>query len=81
MKKERNLLEKITLKLKIVQIVSNEERHKKGLKRLGDGYFTAYRLNPYNPLCYILLLITIPFFILYAGCLAVYKLDNPFKWS
>jgi len=43
-------MKELLKKLKIVQEVSNEERHKLGLKRLGQGYFKAYRLNPLNPL-------------------------------
>ena len=49
------MVKKIFKALYIVQEVSNEQRHKQGLKRLGKGYFKAYRFNPYNPLSYIVL--------------------------
>ena len=57
-----------TLKyLRIVQTVSNEERHKNGLKRLGRGYFNAHRFNPYNPLSYVALIIILIVGILMFG--------------
>ena len=68
--------------LKIVQVVSNEERHKNGLKRLGKGFFNAYRLNPYNPLSYIFFIILIPIIFLMYGVLGLFeKVSNPFKWD
>jgi hypothetical protein len=75
-------MEKLLKALKIVQVVSNEERNKNGLKRLGKGYFKAYRLNPYNPLCYVILIVAIPIFILMFGFVGVFqKLENPFIWK
>ena len=75
-------MQKLLTLLKIVQIVSNEERQRNGLKRLGKGYFKAYRLNPYNPLSYVLVLIAIPIFILGYGFIGVFdKVDNVFKWN
>ena len=75
-------MRKLLQLLKIVQIVSNEERHKNGLKRLGKGYFKAYRLNPYNPLCYVIIIVAIPIFILSYGVIGVFeKMYNPFKWD
>jgi len=75
-------MEKIAIKLKIIQKVSNEERVKKGLKRLGRGYFNAYRFNPYNPLSYLIVL------VIAIGCLVMYgvvgffeKCENPFLWN
>ena len=35
-------MKELLKKLKIVQEVSNEQRHKAGLKRLGKGYFQSY---------------------------------------
>lgn len=70
--------------LQILQTVSNEERHKKGLKRLGRGYFEAHRFNPYNPLSYIALLIIIVIGILMFGFVGFWKETdtiNPFKWN
>jgi len=45
--------------LKIVQIVNNHDRSKQGLKILGRGHSKAHRLNPYNPLSYLTVIITI----------------------
>lgn len=75
-------MKKLLKALKIVQIVSNEERNKNGLKRLGKGYFKAYRLNPYNPLCYVIVIVAIPIFILMFGFIGFFqKLENPFMWN
>lgn len=77
-----NFMKDILKSLKIVQVVSNEERHKNGLKRLGKGYFNAYRFNPYNPLSYIVFIISIPILILLYGILGLFeKIYNPFKWN
>lgn len=74
-----------TLKyLRIVQTVSNEERHKKGLKRLGRGYLNAHRFNPYNPLSYIALIIILIVGILMFGFYGFWKETttlNPFRWD
>ncbi len=75
-----------TLKaLQIIQIVSNEERHKKGLKKLGRGYLEAIRINPYNPLSYIFVIIIFIGGILTYGflgfCDQMGKNKNPFKWE
>jgi len=69
-------------KFKIVQVVSNEQRHKGGLKRLGKGYSKAYRLNPFNPLSYILVVVTIPVILLMYGFVGSFeKAINPFRWG
>jgi hypothetical protein len=68
--------------LKIVQVVYNEKRNKNGLKRLGKGYFLAFRLNPYNPLSYILVICAIPILIVMDGLVGTFqKWENPFRWS
>lgn len=76
---------KKTLKyLQIVQTVSNEERHEQGLKRLGRGFFEARRLNPYNPLSYISLIIILIVGILMFGFVGFWKETttlNPFRWD
>ena len=77
-------MKNILKKLKVIQTISNEERHKKGLKRLGRGYFNAHRLNPYNPLSYFTLIIFIVFGIIAFGIYGFWKetdLRNPFKWN
>ena len=75
---------KILRQLKIVQVVSNEDRHKKGLKRLGRGYFDAYRLNPYNPLSYVAVVVILIGGILMFGFVGFWQQTstlNPFKWD
>jgi hypothetical protein len=77
------MVRKILGYLQILQIVSNEKRHKEGLKRLGEGYFNAYRFNPYNPLSYVALTIIIITAILMFGFVGMWKemeITNPFKW-
>lgn len=75
---------KILKFLLIVQTVSNEQRHKQGLKRLGEGYFNAHRFNPYNPLSYIAVIIIIIVGILMFGFVGFWKETktfNPFRWN
>ena len=70
--------------LLIVQEVDNEQRNKQGLKRLGRGYFKAYRFNPYNPLSYIALIIILIVGILMFGFYGFWKETttlNPFRWD
>ena len=75
-------MKELLIKLKIVQVVSNEQRHKDGLKRLGKGYFKAYRLNPFNPLSYFLVVVTIPVILLMYGFVGSFeKAINPFRWN
>jgi hypothetical protein len=77
-----NFFKKILLYLRIIQIVSNEKRRKQGLEKLGQGYFEAYRLNPYNPLSYIGLMFLIPFLLFLYGIIGVFSnWKNPFKWD
>ena len=67
-----------------MQIVSNEERHKQGLKRLGRGYFEANRFNPYNPLSYIALTMIVIIGVLmfgFIGFLKEIRNINPFRWD
>ena len=77
-------MKQLLIKLYIVQVVSNEERHKQGLKRLGRGYFNAHRLNPFNPLSYIVVALVIPTLILLYGFVGMWEqtdIRNPFKWD
>ena len=75
-------MKKILLFFKIVQIIDNEQRRKSGLNRIGKGYFKAYRLNPYNPICYFIIILAIPICIFLFGIVGVYgKIENPFKWN
>lgn len=75
-------MEKLAIKLKILQKVSNEERSKKGLPKLGRGYFDAYRLNPINPLSYVCVLLMFFFGLIMYGVVGLYeKRQNPFLWD
>ena len=75
-------MKELVIKLGILQVVSNEQRHKNGLKRLGKGYFEAYRLNPFNPLSYAVVIIAIPIILIMYGFVGFYeKAINPFKWD
>ena len=81
MKKILLIIGDILLYLKIAQKVSNVERNKNKLKRLGKGYNNAYRLNPYNPFSYILLVIYLPIKIIIFGLVGIFDFQNPFKWD
>ena len=75
---------KILKYLKILQTVSNEQRHKQGLKRLGRGFFEEHRFNPYNPLSYIAIIIILIVGILMFGFVGFWKETttiNPFMWD
>ena len=75
-------MQELLILLKIIQVVSNEQRHKDGLKRLGKGYFKAYRLNPYHPISYIIFISAIPILIIAIGFVGLYKdYENPFRWN
>jgi len=78
-------MRKILKTLKIIQEVSNEDRNRKGLKRLGRGYFIAHRLNPFNPLSYLTLILILIFGIIAFGFYGFWKeagtSKNPFKWD
>ena len=53
-------------------------------KKLGKGYSTAIRLNPYNPLSYFAIIIAFVIGILAFGFIGFWKeveLINPFKWN
>lgn len=67
----------ILSKLYIVQ----EHNNRSGDKR-GRGFFKAYRLNPYNPLSYIFLLLSISIGLILYGIIGTFKgYKNPFKWD
>lgn len=77
-------LQKILLFLRVVEIVSNDERHKNGLKRLGRGFRESLRLNPYNPLSYIAFILMIVVGLFMYGFVGVFEkiaVNNPFKWN
>ena len=73
-------MRKLLKQLNVIQEVSNEGRS----PRLGRGYFTAHRLNPFNPLSYIVFIIGFCFGILLFGIIGIWQeVDNknPFKWN
>lgn len=71
-------MRKIFKALSIIQVVKNKD------KKLGKGYSTAIRLNPYNPLSYIAIFLVILFGVIAFGIYGFWKeIDNrnPFKWN
>lgn len=73
-------MRKILKRLLIIQEVSNQNREPK----LGRGFHEARRLNPFNPLSYITVVVAIIVGILIFGFVGVWKemdLKNPFKWD
>jgi hypothetical protein len=67
----------ILIFLKILQVYNNE----KGIRK-GRGFFKAYRMNPYNPLSYILIIVSIPILLILFGIVGLFKeAKNPFKWD
>lgn len=73
------MIRKLLKYLLIIQEVSNKNRTPK----LGGGFLTARRLNPYNPLSYIALILIILVGILMFGVIGFWKetdQKNPFKW-
>jgi len=65
-------------KLYIIQEVDNKDR------KLGRGFFTAIRINPYNPLSYIAVTLIVVVGILMFGFVGFWKETdgrNPFKWD
>jgi hypothetical protein len=73
-------MRKVLKYLLVLQEVSNKDREPK----LGRGFFTARRLNPYNPLSYVTIVIVFVVGILMFGFVGIWKetdLQNPFKWN
>lgn len=70
---------KILKYLFILQEVSNKDRKVK----LGRGFSTAIRMNPYNPLSYVVVCLNIIVGILMFGFVGFWKelIKNPFKWD
>lgn len=78
------MIRKVLKFLHIIQSVSNEQRTKLGLKKLGRGFFEAHRINPFNPLSYLFILLCIPIAIIMFGLVGIWEqIDkkNPFKWD
>jgi len=78
------LLRSALSKIYILQAVSNVGKTKKEKK--GKGYRTSSRLNPYNPLSYLFLILAVSIGLLLVGVIGVYSYfnsddGNPFKWN
>lgn len=70
------MVEKILKRLFILQEVSNDNREPK----LGRGFSTARRVNPYNPLSYIALILFTLACIIKFGFVGIFEeMKNPFK--
>ena len=66
--------------LLILQEVSNKDKDVK----LGKGFRTVCRLNPFNPLSYVTIIITIIVGLIMFGFVGIWKemdFKNPFKWQ
>ena len=65
-------------KLYIIQEVTNKDR------KLGKGFLTARRLNPYNPLSYVTICLVLVIGLVMFGVVGFWKeidVKNPFKWD
>lgn len=63
----------------VIQEVSNKGRNPK----LGKGFMTARRLNPYHPISYIVLPVAYLLAMIMFGVVGMWKevdVENPFKW-
>lgn len=70
-------LMRILTALYIVQVHDNKPSDKRG-----RGFFTAYRMNPYNPLSYIFIVISLVVGLVLYGIIGTFKgYRNPFKWD
>lgn len=73
-------MEKFLKWIWVLQEVSNKDRKPK----LGRGYSTAQRFNPYNPLTYIVLVAIVLTGMFLQGFVGFWKdntIINPFKWD
>lgn len=78
------MIRKILIKLRVIQVIDNEERNRNGVKRKGRGFMEARRLNPYNPLSYIVVVVGAIIGIILFGFVGIFsEIDtkNPFKWN
>jgi len=66
-------------KLAILQEVSNKNR----VNKLGRGFSAAKRLNPFNPLSYLTIVLVFVAALVLFGIVGMWKeivIKNPFKW-
>lgn len=76
-----NVVIPILVLLKVVRVVSNEERRKNGSTPLGSGFEVAAKFNVFNPLSYIIVFIAAIYNFVYGGIQGIGKMQNPFKWT
>lgn len=70
----------ILKKLAVLQQVSNKDRNPK----LGRGFMHAYKLNSFNPLSYLTIVVMLIVGLILFGIIGIKKemdLKNPFKWN
>jgi len=73
-------MRKLLKKLLVIQEMSNVSKEKK----LGKGFSKAYRLNPFNPLSYLVIVFSLILGVLMFGFVGIKEemdLTNPFKWN
>ena len=73
-------MKKLLIKLLIIQVIDNTKRKD---KELGRGFTKAYRLNPWNPLSYVTIVIALLLGLVCFGVVGMWKEydnKNPFKW-
>ena len=73
-------MRKFLKRILVLQEVSNKNRK----IPIGRGYSNAYRVNPYNPLSYVTIVIGLIVGIVLFGFVGVWKevdVKNPFKWQ
>lgn len=71
---------RILKKIYVLQTESNKGRKVK----LGRGYSEAHRLNPFNPLSYLTIIIGLILGLIMFGVVGFWKemdTKNPFKWD
>ena len=77
-------MKKFLIKIYVLQEVSNAERRINGLPKLGRGFIMAYRLNKWNPLSYVGVLLVLILGLLAYGFVGIFthaEIRNPFKWD
>ncbi len=69
--------------LKRIGVIQEYDNQKNKIKK-GRGFFKSYRINPYNPLSYIVVILIFIFGIIFFGIIGFWKQtdsSNPFKWN
>jgi hypothetical protein len=77
-------MKRFLIRIYVLQEVSNAERRINGLPKLGRGFTTAYRLNKWNPLSYVGVLLLFSVGLLAYGFVGIFRfaeIRNPFKWD